>query len=579
MKNLLIKIAAVVCAYLLCLPAYAKEHPQTSLADRRKAEHYYLEAVIRQNMDDMASYYSLVKRAYELDPTNKRYGYDLGYCLTVTSKSNSVINHGLNLMKTYTDAHPEEYYENYIFAAICLHLGKVDMATEVWETLVSKFPEKIQCYPMLANCYVQKKELKKAIDVYDKLEKAEGMSEAISVKKISYYLALNDTTAAINEGKRLYDAAPLNVSNNMLMGNIYMQLQNTDSAMVFFNKAQEIDPDNGYVNLSKASIYTALGDSLSYEKEITAAIVNKNIDVPTKIDVLTSYIRQNIADNDSSARVDNMFKIIIEQHPHETEFRKLYYSYLAFSKKYSEAAEQLNFALDIDPTDIENWKRLMWLYIYLDKPEKTIETGEKALSYNPEEYSILQISAVAYNRMKEYEKALTLYQEILDKDKDYNVVNKAEIYSGMAEIYYNLKQEEKAFEYYDMALELSPNDYLTMNNYAYFLCLSGKDLEKAKELSEIAVEADPENVSSLDTYAWICFTMQDYKTALEYMDKIFEVGEESEFSTDVYEHYGDILFMNGRPDEALEAWKKALEMNPESEMLKKKVKNKTYFYE
>ena len=274
-----------------------------------------------------------------------------------------------------------------------------------------------------------------------------------------------------------------------------------------------------------------------------------------------------------------MFKIIIEQHPHETEFRKLYYSYLAFSKKYSEAAEQLNFALDIDPTDIENWKRLMWLYIYLDKPEKTIETGEKALSYNPEEYSILQISAVAYNRMKEYEKALILYQEILDKDKDYNVVNKAEIYSGMAEIYYNLKQEEKAFEYYDMALELSPNDYLTMNNYAYFLCLSGKDLEKAKELSEIAVEADPENVSSLDTYAWICFTMQDYKTALEYMDKIFEVGEESEFSTDVYEHYGDILFMNGRPDEALEAWKKALEMNPESEMLKKKVKNKTYFYE
>ena len=405
------------------------------------------------------------------------------------------------------------------------------------------------------------------------------MSEAISVKKISYYLALNDTTAAINEGKRLYDAAPLNVSNNMLMGNIYMQLQNTDSAMVFFNKAQEIDSDNGYVNLSKASIYTALGDSLSYEKEITAAIFNKNIDVPTKIDVLTSYIRQNIADNDSSARVDNMFKIIIEQHPHETEFRKLYYSYLAFSKKYSEAAEQLNFALDIDPTDIENWKRLMWLYIYLDKPEKTIETGEKALSYNPEEYSILQISAVAYNRMKEYEKALTLYQEILDKDKDYNVVNKAEIYSGMAEIYYNLKQEEKAFEYYDMALELSPNDYLTMNNYAYFLCLSGKDLEKAKELSEIAVETDPENVSSLDTYAWICFTMQDYKTALEYMDKIFEVGEESEFSTDVYEHYGDILFMNGRPDEALEAWKKALEMNPESEMLKKKVKNKTYFYE
>lgn len=37
--------------------------------------------------------------------------------------------------------------------------------------------------------------------------------------------------------------------------------------------------------------------------------------------------------------------------------------------------------------------------------------------------------------------------------------------------------------------------------------------------------------------------------------------------------------MNGDPKKALEQWKKAYEQNPDSELLKRKVMNKTYFYE
>ena len=50
-------------------------------------------------------------------------------------------------------------------------------------------------------------------------------------------------------------------------------------------------------------------------------------------------------------------------------------------------------------------------------------------------------------------------------------------------------------------------------------------------------------------------------------------------SADVRSHYGDILFMNQQPEKALEQWQKALELNPDSDLLKRKVENKTYFYE
>ena len=36
--------------------------------------------------------------------------------------------------------------------------------------------------------------------------------------------------------------------------------------------------------------------------------------------------------------------------------------------------------------------------------------------------------------------------------------------------------------------------------------------------------------------------------------------------------------MNGEPDEALEFWKQALEENPDNELLRRKVKNKTFFF-
>ncbi len=37
--------------------------------------------------------------------------------------------------------------------------------------------------------------------------------------------------------------------------------------------------------------------------------------------------------------------------------------------------------------------------------------------------------------------------------------------------------------------------------------------------------------------------------------------------------------MNGEPQKALEFWEKALALDPDNELLQRKVKHKTYFYE
>lgn len=98
-------------------------------------------------------------------------------------------------------------------------------------------------------------------------------------------------------------------------------------------------------------------------------------------------------------------------------------------------------------------------------------------------------------------------------------------------------------------------------------------------MAEMALAADPDNGSYLDTYALVLFLKHDYKKALEFIEKAAEHRDSDTGNAELWEHYGDILFMLGKPAEAVEKWKDALKDNPGSKLLKKKIENRTYFYE
>ena len=149
--------------------------------------------------------------------------------------------------------------------------------------------------------------------------------------------------------------------------------------------------------------------------------------------------------------------------------------------------------------------------------------------------------------------------------------------SGLGDVYFAKADTIKAFAHYEMAIDYNPANLMAMNNYAYFLAESKRDLDKAEHLSALTVKYEPENPTYLDTYAWIYFKKGEYSLALTYIRSAINYSENEE-SAELLEHYGDILFMNGFHEEAIPQWERAFELNPESEMLQKKVKHKTFFF-
>lgn len=576
----ILKYISFLIISFLALPINAKgSDDSTQETNKRKSQYVFLEAMRKKTLGEYDSYQELLNYAYELDTTNTGIAHHLGYSLLISGgDSQYSIEKGVALMKKHFDSTPEDYYESFLYGNVCNKLRKTDEALRVWKTLANIFPQKQEIKYQLADAYTNNKEFDKAIALYDSIEEIEDHSIPITLRKVKLRLTSKDTIGSINEARKLLNTAPTNVDFNLLLGNIYMQFAQNDSAMAYFNKAHEIDPDNGYVYLYKADFYNLQGDSVNYDKQIYNALINKNIDIEQKISVLTDYIRAELNESLSqSARIDNLFDVLIEQHPHEAAIHDLYSQYLVTIQNYKDAAEQLGYVLDLEPTNAENWKKLMLVNLMAENYDEAFKAADKALEFNPDNIDLYQYIAPAYYQTKQYDKAIETYKQALAIVDTLNVELMSNLVSGLGDVYFAKADTIKAFAHYEMAIDYNPANLMAMNNYAYFLAESNRELDKAEKLSALTVKYEPENPTYLDTYAWIYFKKGEYSLALTYIRSAINYSQNEE-SAELLEHFGDILFMNGFHEEAIPQWERAFELNPESELLQKKVKHKTFFF-
>ena len=547
--------------------------------DKRKAEYIYMQAQVYKAQDSIASYYDLVKYAYELDSTNTAIAFYYGYLMVLKDNSTDLEkNRGLELMKRHVDAHPEDYYETSYFSDACMSLRHNDMGLQAIERLAEINPTKTEVQMRLAAAYVRNEKFAEALKVYEKIEDFEGKSVEITAYKAALCSQLGDTIGAITEMRNLYNTAPANVNFNLIMSELFKQYNMQDSAIYYLDQAQRLDPENGNVYFAKAQYYDEIGDSVNYDKQIYNALVSNDLPVETKLDVLTQYTQTQLIRNDSTDRVNNLFKVLIEQHPHEPKVHELYSMYYSTIKDYKHAIEEIGYEVDLDPTNAEAWQRLMVVNIMDDNYAGAIKAAEKALEYNPENLDLYRYIAPSYYQMKEYDKAIVTYDKALALvDSTKNVELYSDLLCGKGDVYVELGDSARGFEYYERSLSIAPGNTGTMNNYAYFLSLCGKDLDKAESMAAKAVYSNPNNSTFIDTYAWVFFKKKNYDMALLYIKSAIDNADSP--SADILEHYGDILYMIGDKENAVTQWEKALELNPTKEVLQRKVLDKTYYEE
>ncbi|GIV11095.1 MAG: hypothetical protein KatS3mg020_0586 [Fimbriimonadales bacterium] len=159
-------------------------------------------------------------------------------------------------------------------------------------------------------------------------------------------------------------------------------------------------------------------------------------------------------------------------------------------------------------------------------------------------------TAQAYEFLVQYEPRAKDISVSIDRAGYYQVLGTLAFLSG--------RRNEYA-RWFDKALELDPQNHLAMNDYAYALAESGRDLEKALRLIRRAI-AIKSNVGAYhDTHGWVLYKLGRYEEALRELRIAVQTAPNT---ADLRYHLAAVYAKLGQRDDALVELEKALALQP-----------------
>jgi tetratricopeptide (TPR) repeat protein len=234
-----------------------------------------------------------------------------------------------------------------------------------------------------------------------------------------------------------------------------------------------------------------------------------------------------------------------------------------------EAREQLRLVVEINKGEYANWERLLFIDNDLSDWKSMENDSRNAIRYFPEQPIVYLLNAVSHLQLGNYA-AVFVALDSAEVNVTNNTQILSQIYTYRAEAFYKQKNFEEAYKWFDKVVEIDPQNFMAMNNYAYYLSLRTIKLDVAERLSNLVVKNNPNNATYLDTYAWVLFKKKDYSLAKFYMESA--LSNSTEDNPVLVEHYGDILFFLDEKEGALKQWERSLKMGNKSKVLPAKIK-------
>jgi len=578
----LIYIFVFIFAGALTFSVYAvdvqRETPVTTLTkpspvEQRKFDYFFYEGLKLKESGKYDAAFDVFRHCLAIDSTASSVLYELSFFYMQLNRQERAVE----LLRRAVHHNPDNFNYRMSLASLSRSLGLFGEAAEEFEALVEKYPDKTELNFYLADALTEQGETEKAIHAYDALESAVGMNEAISVQKFKLYLSLQDTDKAYYELEKLVNKYPMEARYPLLLGDMYLGKQEFDKALEYFQKAHAIDPSNPYYIVSMANYYEAKGDKQAAETQIKDALVNEKLDVDTKVGILSQYIAKLQQSKQSLDNVSLLFEELLELHPEDTELKMMYGSLLVAQGKTEEAKFQFQLVSEMEPENPGAWQQLLNLALRSEDIEEVIRICKTCMELFPESPEYYFYLGIAYYQQGNYQESLNTYYAGINIIPNENGQLKSDFYGQIGDIYYQMKDMANTYKSYDEALKYNDKNIMVLNNYAYFLSLDKKDLKKAERMSAQTIKMEPDNSTYLDTYAWVFFVQGDYSLAKIYIVQALEKDKTN--SHELVDHYGDILYMLGDKEKAVEQWKKAKELGKESETLDRKIAEGKYIEE
>ena len=299
--------------------------------------------------------------------------------------------------------------------------------------------------------------------------------------------------------------------NYFLRGREDLEKWYFDDARRFLEKAVELDSTFASAYLYLAQVYHGLVDVKSgneaYEK---AKILSEKATEKERL-----YIEAATQKNP-----EEQFRILKElakKYPKEKRVHSDLAEYYYSRRLYSEAIQEYNKALELDPSFGYVINNLAYLYANLGNFEKAIEYFQKYASISPGDANPFDSMGDLYFRMGELDEAIAKYLEALEVKPGFGSSWK------LAYVYALKEDYPEAMKWVDQFIETAPSPgirgkgYWWSGFYHYWLCKldqSLSELDRSVKSAEVAVSELKADVAWMK--GWIYYDMGQLELSSRY---------------------------------------------------------------
>lgn len=459
-------------------------------------------------------------------------------------------------------------------AQLYINTGNYAKGTEAFESLYAHNRDRDDVLGVLIQLYRQLRNYDKMLDALNRLEQIDGESDQLSMMRMNAYELKGDENGAYTTLKGLADSHPNDLNFRLMLGNWFMQHKRQAEAYAIYQDVLKVEPDNAMAQSSMYDYYNAVGKDSLAKGMMDRLLLGKETPSDTRMQFLRIAIQNNERQGGDSVQMIKLIDDVQRVVPRDTMLAQLKVAYYSLKKLPKDTiGKALRQLLDLQPDNAgarlqliqDRWGTQNW--------EEISKLSEPGMLYNPKEMAFYFFTGLSRYYLNDDDGALDALQrgtaEINDQSNP-DIVS--DLYSMIGEIYHNKGMNKEAYAAFDSCLQAKPDNYSTLNNYAYFLSLDGKELDKAEQMSAKAVAADPKNSTYLDTYAWVLYKIGKYADAKIYIDQTLKFSTDSTTDSTLYEHAADIYAQLGDYAAAADFCQQAMDHGGDKKALEKKAR-------
>ena len=329
-----------------------------------------------------------------------------------------------------------------------------------------------------------------------------------------------DPNQAIDEYKKFIKTNPKSNSVRLELAKALVQTEKYTEAKQHFEKLVNSPLASSDLSLTVALLALESGDDLVAEKYLNQALERK---YPNP-DQIYMYLARIYAQREDLANVLNWIEKI--------SAGPMFVDSRIFAAQSIRAKNGVSDAIKY----LEQFKSL-------DRQEKL---------------KFLQLKTSFLYNDNQYQQAINL---MLSEEEKYN--DSAEFYFDFGLLYEKNKDFESMEKHLKKAISLKPDYAIAYNALGYSYADRNIKLDDAKKYIEIALSIDSQNHYILDSMGWVHFRLGNYDIAYEFITKAYTIQEDPEIAA----HLGEVLWKQGKQNEAISIWQSSLEKFPENLIL------------